>query len=281
MPEGMEGRLMIIETKEDVVRLSGSLNRNQWMTIKAAVNLLLTNHPEGIIVDCSHLESISEDGAKTFLQAMRDIEAMKARIIVVRLPEQVLAVCKRVPGVRSQLPLADSIEEARASLRTLNRGGGREKKLAAKDDGARKTEAILVPIVANMELTYGATVAARMSRGIKADIRLVYFLEVPRTLPLNAPLLEEEQTAQTMLADAMNRTRAEGVIASEHVERVRDAAEGILAAAKTYHVDTLVLGATTEPTAGEEHERFHHLVDTLIHRASCEVIIGRQRPPEA
>ena len=53
---------MIIEQKDDVVRLSGSLTRNQWMTIKAAANLLLTNHPEGIIVDCSHLESISEDG---------------------------------------------------------------------------------------------------------------------------------------------------------------------------------------------------------------------------
>ena len=153
---------MIIETKDDVVRLSGSLTRNQWMTIKAAVNLLLTNRPEGIIVDCSHLDSISEAGAKTFLEAMRDIEAMKARIIVVRLPEQVLAVCKTVPGVRSQLPLADSIEEARASLRMMNRPGVREKRVSAKDENAKRSESILVPIVANMELSYGAAVAASM-----------------------------------------------------------------------------------------------------------------------
>jgi len=271
---------MIIETKDDVVRLSGSLTRNQWMTIKAAANLLLTNHPEGIIVDCSHLESISEDGAKTFLEAMRDIEAAKSRILVVSLPHKVLAVCKTVPGVRSQLPIADTIEDARASLRMANRPGAlREKNPTNGSDSAKRTLSILVPIVANMELTYGAALAARMSRGSKADIRLVYFLEVPRTLPLNAPLVDEEQYAQLMLREAVAGARQEGAAASEHVERVRDAGEGILATAKNYQVDILVLGATTEPLAGEQHEKFHFLVDTLIHRAPCEVIIGRQKPP--
>ena len=271
---------MIIETKDDVVRLSGSLTRNQWMTIKAAANLLLTNHPEGIIVDCSHLESISEDGAKTFLEAMRDIEAAKSRILFVSLPRQVLAVCKTVPGVRSQLPIADTIEEARASLRMANRPGVlREKSSAAPSDSAKRSLTILVPIVANMELNYGAALAARLSRGSKSDIRLVYFLEVPRTLPLNAPLVDEEQSAERMLREAVASARQEGSAATEHVERVRDAAEGILAAAKNYAVDILVLGATTEPLAGEEHETFHFLIDTLIHRAPCEVIVGRQKPP--
>ena len=271
---------MIIETKDDVVRLSGSLTRNQWITIKAAANLLLTNHPEGIIVDCSHLTSISEDGAKTFLEAMRDIEAAKSRILVVSLPEQVLAVFKTVPGVRSQLPIADTIESARASLRMANKPGLlRDKSGAAPADPSKRTTSVLVPIVANMELTYGAALAARVSRGSRADIRLVYFLEVPRTLPLSAPLMEEEASAQKMLQDAMASARNEGVTASEHVERVRDAGEGILAAAKNYQVDILVLGATTEPLAGEQHEKFHFLVDMLIHRAPCEVIVGRQTPP--
>ena len=139
---------MIIETKDDVVRLSGSLTRNQWMTIKAAANLLLTNHPEGIIVDCSHLEGISEDGAKTFLEAMRDIEAAKSRILVVSLPQQVLAVCKTVPGVRSQLPIADTIEDARASLRMANRPGVLREKNASPVDPAKRTLTVLVPIVA-------------------------------------------------------------------------------------------------------------------------------------
>src|SRR5437868_14974282 len=101
---------MIIETKDDVVRLSGSLTKNQWLTIKAAANLLLHDHPQGIIIDCAHLENISEDGAKTFLEAMRDIEAAKARIVVANLPQSLLSICRMVPGVRSQLPIADSVE---------------------------------------------------------------------------------------------------------------------------------------------------------------------------
>ena len=90
---------------------------------------------------------------------------------------------------------------------------------------------------------------------------------------------DEEQSAERMLTDAVASARQEGAAASEHVQRVRDAGEGILAAAKNYAVDILVLGATTEPNAGEQHEKFHFLIDTLIHRAPCEVIVGRQTPP--
>jgi hypothetical protein len=70
---------MIIETRGDVVRLSGSLTKNQWLTIRAAAGMLLRDHPQGIIVDCGQLDEITEEGAKTFLEAMRDIEAAQAR----------------------------------------------------------------------------------------------------------------------------------------------------------------------------------------------------------
>ena len=112
---------MIIETRGHVVHLSGSLHKNQWMSIRAAANLLLHDHPQGIIVDCAGLENISEDGARTFLEAMRDIESARARIIVASLPQNVLTVIKTVPGVRSQLPIAASVEAARASLKVQRR----------------------------------------------------------------------------------------------------------------------------------------------------------------
>jgi anti-anti-sigma regulatory factor len=265
---------MIIETKDDVVSLSGSLHKNQWLTIKAAANLLLQQHPQGIIVDCSHLEDISEDGAKTFLEAMRDIEAAKARIIVANLPEAMLSVCRMVPGVRSQLPIADSVEAARASLRLANRAAAPP----ALADGARRGAVILVPLLADMDLTYGADLAGRLARSAKAELRLTYFLEVARTLPLNAPLLEEEQAAQDSLARAMQYAKQHSVPAWEHVERVRDAAEGILAAVKTHNAQQIVLGATNEPVGGEAHDAIHELIDTLLHRAPCEVIIGRLKP---
>src|SRR5260221_6268820 len=108
---------MIVTTRGDMVGLSGALVKNQWMTIKAAANLLLKEHPEGIIIDCSELDNVSEEGAKTFLDAMRDIQAAGARIVVCSLPENVMQVLRTVRTVRSQLPIASCLEEARASLR--------------------------------------------------------------------------------------------------------------------------------------------------------------------
>ena len=264
---------MIIETKEDVVRLSGALHKNQWLTIKAAANLLLQHHSQGIIVDCSRLTDISENGAKTFLEAMRDIEAAHARIIVASLPKQVLAVCKTVPGVRSQLPIADSVEEARASLHVAQHHA---QPTAA--DLAKRGAVILVPLVAGLDLTYGAHLAGQFARASKAEVHLTYFLEVARTLPLNAPLLEEEQAAQESLTQAMQYAKQTGITAQQHVERVREAGEGILSTVKNHSIERIVLGATSEPIGGEGHEAFHQLVDTLLHRAPCEVIVGRLKP---
>ena len=175
---------MIIETRGDVVHLSGSLHKNQWMSIRAAANLLLHDHPQGIIVDCAGLENISEDGARTFLEAMRDIESARARIIVASLPQNVLTVIKTVPGVRSQLPIAASVEAARASLKVQRRAPDP----APHADATRSGQVILVPLMAEVDLTYGADLAARLARVAKAEVRLVYLLEVTRTLPLNAPL---------------------------------------------------------------------------------------------
>lgn len=266
---------MIIETRDDVVKLSGSLHKNQWLTIKAAANLLLHDHPQGIIVDCAELEEISEDGAKTFLEAMRDIEAAKARIIVANLPKNVMAVCRSVPGVRSQLPIADSVEEARASLRVASRSAASSVTINAP----RRSAVILVPLLADLDLAYGAHLAGRLAKDGKSELRLIYFLEVARTLPLNAPLLEEEKAAQESLAQAMQYARQWNAPAYEHVERVREASESILTAIKTHNANIVVIGAASEPLGGDNHDMFHELVDTLLHRAPCEVVIGRLQSP--
>src|SRR5437879_2535309 len=108
---------MIVTGKNDIVQLSGALHKNQWLTIKATARLLLQQHSQGILIDCSELTEVSEEGTKTFLEAMRDIQGEGARIVLVNLPDNVLQVMRCVPGVRSQLPIAKSEEEARASLR--------------------------------------------------------------------------------------------------------------------------------------------------------------------
>ncbi len=261
---------MIIETRGDVVRLSGTLHKNQWLTIRAAAGMLLHEHPQGIIVDCSQLEDISEEGAKTFLEAMRDIDAAKTRIIVVNLPDNVLKVLKTVPGVRSQLPIAGSIEEARASL-----GMHKTTAAATASPPAAGVGVILALLMGGVDLSYGADLAARLARAGRSEIRLVYLLEVTRTLPLNAPLVEQEKEAQQALAQAMQYVRQYNVSAVEHVERVRDAVDGALSAIRLHNAAQVVVGASSHGGEHGDHDRFDALVDALLHRAPCEVIIGR------
>lgn len=264
---------MIIETRSDVVRLSGSLHKNQWLTIKAAANLLLHEHPQGIIIDCADLSDISEEGAKTFLDAMRNIEAAKSRIMVANLPEPVLKVIRTVPGVRSQLPIAESVEAARASLRMHKKGP----QPGTPADAKRGGPVILVPLLADVDLTYGADLGGRLAKVARGEVRLVYLLEVTRTLPLNAPLLEQEQDAQNSLSISLPQAKQHGIPVSENVERVREAIDGILTSIKTYGASTLVIGATSHEHTHGDNDRFHEIADALLHRAPCEVVIGRLR----
>jgi anti-anti-sigma regulatory factor len=107
---------MIIHENGDVIALKGSLDTNQWPALRSVVSLRLKEHPSGVILDGSSLTDITEAGAHTFLDASNFIQAHHARVVVSGLPDNILEAIRRIPGVRSQLPLASSVEEARASL---------------------------------------------------------------------------------------------------------------------------------------------------------------------
>lgn len=269
---------MIIETRRDVVLLSGMLHKNQWLTIRAAAGMLLRDFPEGIIVDCSGLQEVSESGAKTFLDAMKDIDAAHTRIIVANLPANVMQVLKSVPGVRSQLPIAESVDAARASLKMHRRTTNQ---LSSAQATGAKSRVVVVPLMAEVDLTYGADLAARYSNMANADLRLVYLLEVTRDLPLNAPLPAQEQAAEQTMQIARQFVANHSCTATEHIERVRDAVDGILVSIKSHNADLVLLGASHHAVEHEGHDRFDKLVDSLLHRAPCEVIIGRLRSSEA
>src|SRR2546423_10502877 len=160
---------MIVTGSKDVILLSGALHKNQWLTIKAAARLQLRENPGGILIDCSELTEVSEEGTKTFLDAVKDIQGEGARIVFINLPENVLQVVRTVPGVRSQLPIAKSEDEARASL---NMG-------KPTDSGADRPMAensILVPLFDGFDIEYAVTVAGRSSRELKQPVTLATLL---------------------------------------------------------------------------------------------------------
>lgn len=107
---------MIIEVKDDTLYLSGNFSENQWPTLESAVRYLLRNHAKGIIVDCSQMVIAAEAGVHTFLEVLRQAAKQGWRVLFVNLPEDMSAQIRSIPGLRSQLPLAASVEEARRSL---------------------------------------------------------------------------------------------------------------------------------------------------------------------
>lgn len=257
---------MIITSENEVLKLCGSLVKNQWLTIRAAADLLLTEHPEGIIIDCSELTNVSEAGARTFLDAVKHIEAAGARIVVCNLPDNVLQVIRSVPGVRSQLPIAGSLEEARASLQLSG---------ATAANGREEAGGIVVPLMAGLDGDYAVALAAFPAHALRLTVYLVYLLVVGRSLPLNTPLSEEEAEANQLLEQAEQVARRHNLMTVRRVERVRDVEEGILHVIRSYGASHVVLGAVMNHS---EDDRIHSLVDALLLRAPCNVLIGRRSP---
>lgn len=256
---------MIVSSHNDSVLLRGALHKNEWLTVKALAKLLLQQHPQGILIDCTGLTEVSASGAKTFLEAMHDIQSEGARIIMVNLPENVLEMVKTVPGVRSQLPIARSIEEARASLRMSKSTG---------EPARTQTEnTILVPLVDGLDTEYAITMASRLAREFRLPITLVSLLVVARNLPLGAPLGDEEEAAHARLDRAAPLVVKQNLRPVKLLERVRGVEEGILSVIKTHKASHVVICAAA---ANVGEEPFVSLLDLLLHRAPCSVIVARR-----
>lgn len=107
---------MIIEARDDTLYFSGSFYENHWPTLEGAVRYLLRNHPKGIIVDCSQMRLGAEEGIRTFIEVLRNAAKQRWRVLFVNLPEELSQRIPTIPGLRSGLPIAASVEEARRSL---------------------------------------------------------------------------------------------------------------------------------------------------------------------
>ncbi|HSV74162.1 MAG TPA: STAS domain-containing protein [Chthonomonadales bacterium] len=258
---------MIVSTKDDIVRLSGSLAKNQWLTIKAAADLLMRSYPQGIVIDCSELTRVSEEGARTFLDAVRDIQAAGARMMVFGLPSDVLKVIRSVPGVRSQLPIAGSLQEARASLKLSSETAGPEA------NGKAAAPGVLVPLTGSLDIDYAVAIAGKLSRDLHLPVTLHALLEVGRNVPIGAPLPEAEAEANGWLEQAAATASKQGLACVRRMERVRETHEGILQAARQHNATHVVIAVPLDQVREEE---MRDLVFTLMERAPCSVIVGRR-----
>lgn len=251
---------MIVEARRDTVNLLGALTKNHWPTIRAAATLLLKRNPAGIIINCAGITECTEEGAETFADAQTYIHKHGARIVLCDIPEHVMEVLRRVPGVRSQLPVACTMNQARASLGLPS---------AYESAEARDERVVLLPIWEDMDAQYAAQHALHMTRDQHAILHIVYILVVPQKLALTTPMPEQEEMAHQTLAKLEGMARRARVRVEKRVERCRDLARGIVAAAQAEQASQLILGVSPGDATMDG------LLSTVLQKAPCEVMVVR------
>lgn len=265
---------MIVESYEDVIHLSGALRSNFWETIHTAISLLLKRHPSGVIIDCSALTECTPAGAETFRSAMEYIDAHDARVIVTAVPEHVMDVLKSVPEVRSQLAIAATIEEARRSLDLLDEPEEMNPKKKKRRLGHDPTSHILACMTGNGSDQAVLDLAAELAVRHGAGVMALYPIIVPRDLPLQAPMGENEETAQRVLQNAEHCCEEQEVHHRLQVERARDVASAIVQALEENPAEKVVVGL---PTVDDGDLITPKLVTSVLNKVDRQVMFVRAK----
>jgi nucleotide-binding universal stress UspA family protein len=108
--------------------------------------------------------------------------------------------------------------------------------------------------------------ACEMAKMHNAKITALHILEVPFSLPLEAPLTHRLQKASEVLQTAEAIAREEGVDITSEVLRARHISEALMDITKTRSFDLIVL----ESTMSLEHNT---LVTDILPSAPCRVWI--------
>lgn len=114
--------------------------------------------------------------------------------------------------------------------------------------------------------------------GGRTTVVLSYVIEVPRSLPLDASLPDEETEAEKVLQQAAESVRQCGLKPVTQVRKARSATEEALRAVEAEKADLLVLTpGTLAADANEEEDDFGGggITSDLAERAPCEVVLAR------
>lgn len=145
--------------------------------------------------------------------------------------------------------------------------------VAAVRHSVAALQRILVPVSGKIASERGVELACRLGAAQKAEIVLVYVLEVPFTLSLNTPLPEEEATGRQTLDVARLIVEQHGLPARTKIMPHRYASAGIVHLAKEEMADAIVMGIGTGKLGPAEG--IGRTCQEVIQRAPCEVIVDR------
>jgi APA family basic amino acid/polyamine antiporter len=132
---------------------------------------------------------------------------------------------------------------------------------------------IVVPVVRTGETEEALVAAARLAAERGATVVIVTVLEVPRSLPLDAALPQEQDAAEELLDDAQALVESYGVHAVTRLVRARTAGRAIVEEARRRNAELVVVGAPRRAVAGRRR-LFGGTVDYVLRESPCRVLIA-------
>jgi len=138
---------------------------------------------------------------------------------------------------------------------------------------------ILVPVDGSTACHQALGVAADLAKRTKAHIHLLYVIEVPRTIALDATLEGELQRAEEILDRAERIAEGYGVTVAGELVQARQAGHAIVDEAVERGVDVVILGIGYDRPYG----RFEigREAQYVLEHASTQVWLIRSAEPSA
>ena len=258
---------MIVESINDVIKLSGDLTTNQWEAIRTAAGLVLKRHPRGVVVDCGGLNSITEIGANTFYDMMMHIEKKKARIIVANVPAAIKKVLQAVPDVRSGLAMTATVEDAQQSLDLLDTVGEKSHK------GHISSECLLLVLSGSKSDSPAIGHASAIAEKRQLNVVLLFPILVPQSLPTSTPLPEKEDAATGSLQIATRFLGGKGLSVIPALERTRSVAVAVDKVATEHHARVVVVALPAVDLSQNEPAK---TVEGILRKVKGEIVFVRE-----
>jgi|GEM_PF-6427656 nucleotide-binding universal stress UspA family protein len=141
-----------------------------------------------------------------------------------------------------------------------------------KTDGLLKPwKKILLPAVEAPFSMRSVHAACRLTlESPNCELRLLYVIEVPRSVALQASMPADDGMAEDALGAALTAALAYGVTAHTEVLHVREAADGVAKYVTQQSVELLVLGSRADGLRGMPLQ----LCQDLYQKVACEVILN-------
>lgn len=138
-------------------------------------------------------------------------------------------------------------------------------------------KSILVPVIQSMASERAVELACRLGEAQRAELILLYVVEVPLTLPLTASMPDQEESGHDALETAKAIVARHNLPVSVRMIPERYAWDGILRVAAEENVDAIVmsLGVKRRRT-GDEIGR---TTQQVLRNAPCEVIVDKAPIP--